>query len=1017
MLPSQPPSNALSSPAFLSYDLSKTPRSLEIRRSDNTILRMPDSAMMFSAQQELHHMLEDIHTDPKGFVGYVDGLRKEMIDESSSIACRPASPINLDSAVGDTYTLLGKVGAGRFSTVYKAATKGGQHLFAVKVVRLGGCAASINKGKAAATAAEAKGGGRNNNNNNNNRAEGDGDRNHNNHVAGGADDKPKQHGGDSLKEDDPYKTMLTKCLKEVGLLKTLQHPNIVRYKECFLGAPLSGDDLAAPLEQQQQQQQQQQQNNSNNPYDTTPSDNSSSSSSRPVGAPPVVFVGGVPAPPLSSLPSLYIVLEWAPNGDLKSLLSRYRSHNRLLPPSVINDYFKQLSSALEHMHSRRVLHRDVKPSNILLLDGGRRVAFTDLGLGRHLARLSVAAFSQVGTPLYMSPEVLRGEGHDFASDVWSLGVTIYECAVGDTPFQAEHKQKARERSGGGGGGVGASAAPPSSSPSSSSSFSAAAAATSEQPRPPTTHAAPSPQAAPTPPMTMAVLFGLIVSGSFPAVNVAAPQGGYEYAFSQLVTQMISVDAAARPTAKALEVETTKQHELDVSRAQQAIRRQQQQQQQQQQHLEDNCELESSGTDEHDEASVGTADWTEDDGEEYYDDDDDDDQSTNTADDDDEVLSADDGSSDSSPVRFVDVDRQQQQQQQQRAYDVPRLPPFSDLSPPRSDPRSFQSLPSSSSSSSASVGQLPAVAAPAPAPSYIPLSRPGVVVPGLAGGSSSGGGVSQHPLHHRPTSGSLLRPASGSALRPASGKSVHFKGAASVGGGGGAVEKAVQGIRDVVFDEEDLRLMDELLVTSRRDERDDFDEKKLETPPMSPKSSEGVEVSQNNPERALEEDVNLAPNGQSPYDGLRRGSKSVSVLEVGSKGLGLQDGGDGDGSSPLPPVQKYRSESRDDMLLSVGGKGTPTGKAPFPVPAWKEGTSGVLRRLGSLISRGKAARRVTLKEEFDDKTKKESVEGGAATSSPEAKSRGLLTALPFAKIERSKSEGDDKMTKKGLASLF
>ena len=64
-----------------------------------------------------------------------------------------------------------------------------------------------------------------------------------------------------------------------------------------------------------------------------------------------------------------------------------------------------------------------------------RLKLGDLGLGRYLDLQSILAFSQVGTPLYMSPEVLRGEGHDFASDIWSLGCVLYEMAMLRSPFQ------------------------------------------------------------------------------------------------------------------------------------------------------------------------------------------------------------------------------------------------------------------------------------------------------------------------------------------------------------------------------------------------------------------------------------------------------------------------------------------------------------------------------------------------------------------------------------------------------
>ena len=77
-------------------------------------------------------------------------------------------------------------------------------------------------------------------------------------------------------------------------------------------------------------------------------------------------------------------------------------------------------TALKYMHDRRVMHRDLKPANVFLtLDGTVKVG--DLGLGRAFSEATMKAFSKVGTPLYMSPEVLKGKGYEWKSDIWSLG--------------------------------------------------------------------------------------------------------------------------------------------------------------------------------------------------------------------------------------------------------------------------------------------------------------------------------------------------------------------------------------------------------------------------------------------------------------------------------------------------------------------------------------------------------------------------------------------------------------------
>ncbi|KAL3671580.1 hypothetical protein V7S43_003496 [Phytophthora oleae] len=82
------------------------------------------------------------------------------------------------------------------------------------------------------------------------------------------------------------------------------------------------------------------------------------------------------------------------------------------------------------------MHRDLKPANIFLtLKGVVKVG--DLGLGRYLSENTMEARSKVGTPLYMSPEVLRGESYDWKSDVWSMGCILYELAMLRSPFKSE----------------------------------------------------------------------------------------------------------------------------------------------------------------------------------------------------------------------------------------------------------------------------------------------------------------------------------------------------------------------------------------------------------------------------------------------------------------------------------------------------------------------------------------------------------------------------------------------------
>ena len=133
---------------------------------------------------------------------------------------------------------------------------------------------------------------------------------------------------------------------------------------------------------------------------------------------------------------LVIVFEWAEAGDLKRQLRKATEKKVRFDERLVWRYFAQICEAIQYMHQIRVMHRDLKPANIFLTSKGE-VKVGDLGLSRALSDNTMQAHSKVGTPLYMSPEVLRGKGYAFKSDVWSLGCILYELAVLRSPFKEE----------------------------------------------------------------------------------------------------------------------------------------------------------------------------------------------------------------------------------------------------------------------------------------------------------------------------------------------------------------------------------------------------------------------------------------------------------------------------------------------------------------------------------------------------------------------------------------------------
>lgn len=105
------------------------------------------------------------------------------------------------------------------------------------------------------------------------------------------------------------------------------------------------------------------------------------------------------------------------------------------PEVQILDWFVQMCLAIMHCHGLKTLHRDLKSQNVFLTSKNF-VKLGDFGIAKVLAHTVDKATTVVGTPYYLSPEIIQGKPYSFASDIWSLGVILYEMCALKPPFNA-----------------------------------------------------------------------------------------------------------------------------------------------------------------------------------------------------------------------------------------------------------------------------------------------------------------------------------------------------------------------------------------------------------------------------------------------------------------------------------------------------------------------------------------------------------------------------------------------------
>lgn len=128
----------------------------------------------------------------------------------------------------------------------------------------------------------------------------------------------------------------------------------------------------------------------------------------------------------------YLVLDYHEKGDLSNILNGYP-----LTEQLAQNYATQLKNGLEYLYKKKIIHRDLKPQNILV-SNENILKITDFGFARYVENQNTLINTMCGSPLYMAPEILKRNNYNNLSDLWSVGLIIYQMLVGYLPFNGKN---------------------------------------------------------------------------------------------------------------------------------------------------------------------------------------------------------------------------------------------------------------------------------------------------------------------------------------------------------------------------------------------------------------------------------------------------------------------------------------------------------------------------------------------------------------------------------------------------
>ena len=130
---------------------------------------------------------------------------------------------------------------------------------------------------------------------------------------------------------------------------------------------------------------------------------------------------------------LNIITEYAEDGTLQEKYEEQKKKNQYFDETDLLDWFIQILLALQYIHEKQILHRDIKPSSIFLMKDMAKLG--NFGVSKVLSPTIKSAKTKVTTPKYLAPEVKKNRNYTYEADIWALGVTFYQLIILDYPFE------------------------------------------------------------------------------------------------------------------------------------------------------------------------------------------------------------------------------------------------------------------------------------------------------------------------------------------------------------------------------------------------------------------------------------------------------------------------------------------------------------------------------------------------------------------------------------------------------